>query len=319
MSALELGASLYVPATRRDLLAIANGSRHPELRSVIFCTEDSIRADELELALERLAAVLPRFAPRPRTRRFIRVRGIDVLRRILSMEGVERVDGFVLPKVTRHTLPAYLAPLEGTRFLVMPTLETAEAFDQAEMRHLQRLVSAETIRPRILALRIGGNDLLNLLGVRRAPRRTIYDTAVGHTIAMLAGTFLPHGLSLTAPVFEGLAHAEVLLEEVERDLAHGLFGKTAVHPKQVSLIESAYAVSPEELEMAERVLADGAPAVFQMYDTMCEEATHARWAVMIRARAELYGLTGSAQPARLAEGARGTPRRTKTQGGEKRA
>ncbi|WP_375767277.1 HpcH/HpaI aldolase/citrate lyase family protein [Archangium gephyra] len=295
MSALELGASLYVPASRCDLLAIANGLRHPELRSVIFCTEDSIRADDLERALEQLATVLPRFGPRPHTRRFIRVRNADVLRRILPMPGIERIDGFVLPKVTRHNLPEYLTELEGTRFLVMPTLETAEAFDQVEMRHLQRLLMAETIRPRILALRIGGNDLLNLLGVRRSPRRTIYDTAVGPTIAMLAGTFRPHGLPLTAPVFEGLAHPEVLLEEVERDLAHGLFGKTAVHPDQVSLIESAYAVSPEELEMAERVLAEGAPAVFRMHDTMCEEATHARWAEMIRARAELYGLTGAAR------------------------
>lgn len=299
MNTLELGASLYVPATRLDLLAIANGLRYPELRSVIFCTEDSVRADELEVALERLAAALPRFAPRSRMRRFIRVRSVDVLQRILPMPGLERIDGFVLPKVTRHNLPAYLAPLEGTRFLVMPTLETAEAFDQAEMRHLQQLLSAEEIRPRILALRIGGNDLLNLLGVRRSPRRTIYDTAVGHTIAMLAGTFRPHGLPLTAPVFEGLAHPEVLLEEVERDLAHGLFGKTAVHPEQVSLIESAYAVSPEELEMAEHVLAEGAPAVFRMHDTMCEEATHARWAALIRARAELYGLTGNEQPDRL--------------------
>ena len=299
MNTLELGASLYVPTTRLDLLAIANGLRYPELRSVIFCTEDAIRADELELALERLAAALPRFAPRSRMRRFIRVRSVDVLRRILPMPGLERIDGFVLPKVTRHNLTEYLAPLEGTRFLVMPTLETAEAFDQAEMRQLQRLLSAEELRPRILALRIGGNDLLNLLGVRRSPRRTIYDTALGHTIAMLAGTFRPHGLPLTAPVFEGLAHPEVLLEEVERDLAHGLFGKTAVHPEQVSLIESAYAVSPEELEMAEHVLAEGAPAVFRMHDTMCEEATHARWAALIRARAELYGLSGSEQSERL--------------------
>lgn len=304
MSALELGASLYVPASRRDLLAIANGLRHPALRSVIFCTEDSIREDELELALEHLAAVLPLFAPRPRTRRFIRVRNAGVLRRALALPGIERVDGFVLPKVTRHNLPAYLAELEGTRFLVMPTLETAEAFDQAEMRHLRQLLLADTVQPRVLALRIGGNDLLNLLGVRRSPRRTIYDTAVGHTIAMLAGTFRPHGLPLTAPVFEGLAHPDVLLAEVEQDLAHGLFGKTAVHPEQVSLIESAYAVSPEELEMAEHVLARGAPAVFRMHDTMCEEATHARWAALVRARAELYGLTGGAQPAQLATGTR---------------
>jgi citrate lyase beta subunit len=143
----------------------------------------------------------------------------------------------------------------------------------------------------VLAVRIGGNDLLNLLGVRRSSHRTIYETAVGPTIAMLAGTFLPYGLPLTAPVFEGLAHPEVLLEEVERDLAHGLVGKTAVHPAQVSLIESAYAVRAEELEMTDQLLDPQGPAVFRMHDAMCEEATHVRWAESVRARARLFGVT----------------------------
>lgn len=36
LAAMRLGASLYIPATRTDLAAIANGVKSPGLRSVIF-------------------------------------------------------------------------------------------------------------------------------------------------------------------------------------------------------------------------------------------------------------------------------------------
>ena len=55
-----------------------------------------------------------------------------------------------------------------------------------------------------------------------------------------------------------------------------------------------YAVSPEDLSMAENLLADDAPAVFRMHDTMCERTTHASWARQILERADVYGVTGQA-------------------------
>lgn len=292
MKYLNLGVSLYVPCTRLDLLAVANGERHAGVRSLIFCTEDAVRDDELEASIANLAAVLPRLASRP-VLRFVRVRGPEVLRRVLSLPGIERVDGFVLPKVTRPKLRTYLELLEGQPpFELMPTIETAEAFDPAEMQALRRLLCEPAVRPRILSLRIGGNDLLALLGVRRSPSHTIYQTALGQVVAQLAGAFRPHGFNLTAPVFEGLRHPEVLASEVDLDLAHGLFGKTAVHPEQVKVIESLYSVTSEDLEMAQRLVAAEGPAVFRMHDTMCERATHGTWAQITLERAQIYGVRG---------------------------
>lgn len=291
MTHLRLGASLYVPATRDDLAEIGNGVKYPSLRSVIFCTEDAIRADQLEPAIRKLGEVLPRLKPAPLLR-FIRVRNAHVLGQLLALPGVHNVDGFVLPKTTRHTLRDYLELLSPRDpFLLMPTLETAEAFDAREMAAFREMISDEAVRGRILALRIGGNDLLHLLGVRRSPRRTIYDTALGPVISMLATTFLPHGFALTAPVFEGLAHTEVLQDEVRRDLDHGLLGKTAVHPDQIAQIEAMYAVEREDLDMARAVLDPEVPAVFRMHEVMCEEATHSRWARAILERAEVFGVT----------------------------
>ncbi len=291
MKHLQLGASLYVPATRDDLVALGSGRKYPRLRSLIFCTEDGIRADEVELALHRLGEALPRLEPSPMLR-FVRVRDPRVMERVLALPEIGRVDGFVLPKATRRSMRDYLSLLApGDPFLLMPTLETAEAFDAREMAAFRGLVSDAAVRLRVLALRIGGNDLLHLLGVRRSPRRMIYETALGPVLSMLAATFLPHGLALTAPVFEGLAHPDVLQAEVVRDVEHGFLGKTAVHPDQVALIEAMYAVERHELEMAEAMLAPGVPAVFRMHGVMCEEATHRRWARAVRARAEIFGVT----------------------------
>jgi citrate lyase beta subunit len=290
---LQLGASLYVPATRPDLVAIGNRLKYPALRSVIFCTEDAIRAGDLPLALANLEAALRRFEPAPLLR-FVRVRGPAVLRRLLQMDGVRRLTGFVLPKVGLHNLEEYFALLEGEdSFEVMLTLETAPVFDPAAMATLRGQLLRDCYRRRILSLRIGGNDLFGLLGMRRPRARTVYATSLGPLIAQLVTTFRPHGFNLTGPVFEYLDRSDVLAREVRQDLAHGLFGKTAIHPGQVPVIEAQYRVEARDLEAAEGVLAEGAPPVFRLHDAMCEPATHHTWAALTHARALLYGVTGA--------------------------
>ncbi len=288
---LQLGASLYVPATRDDLVLIANRRKYPALRSVIFCTEDAVRADELRRALENVRDLLRHLEVVPGLLRFIRVRNPLILEALLRLEGVERLNGFVLPKVTRHNLDQFRpAFVSAHPFEVMLTLETVEAFDPHEMAALRRELMAPVYRERVLSLRIGGNDLLNLLGLRRPAGRTIYRTPLSAVIAQLVTTFRPHGFNLTGPVFDYLDQGKVLSREAADDLAYGLFGKTAIHPRQVPLIESAYRVKASELQMAERILDESAPAVFRHRDAMCEPATQHRWASLIRERARLYGV-----------------------------
>jgi len=297
LSPLRLGATLYMPATRTDILAHANGEKLPFLRSMIFCTEDAVRIDELEDALQNLKHALPHFRP-TNALRFIRVRNPQIMSEVLRMPGIQNVDGFVLPKATRKNLGRYLDLLsKADHFLLMPTLEDADVFVHSEMLKFRNMLLKSNAHGRILSLRIGGSDLLHQLGVRRSPERCVYDTALGGVIAMLSGIFIPHGFNLSAPVFEGLAFPRVLAEEVQRDLLHGLFGKTAVHPDQVAEIEEAYRVSPKDFEMASLMLEHSAPAVFRMHDTMCEAATHRRWAQSILERARIYGVEGHPEDA----------------------
>lgn len=286
----ELGASLYVPATRPDLGLISRGERLDQVRSLIFCTEDAVNNADLAFALENLRHALAMMRCASPRMRFVRVRNPAVLAEVLAMPGAERLDGFVLPKVTRAVLPEYLGLLRDPGHLIMPTLETREVFEEREMLALRRLLERDSVRERVLALRIGGNDLFALLGMRRPRGRTLYQTPLGQVIARLVTTFRPSGLNLSAPVFEYLEDAHTLQREVEEDLAHGLVGKTAVHPDQVPIIESCYRVHATDLEMAELILSDDAPAVFRMHDAMCEPATHRNWAEGLRKSASCFGL-----------------------------
>ncbi|MES2932481.1 MAG: HpcH/HpaI aldolase/citrate lyase family protein [Pseudomonadota bacterium] len=285
-----LGASLYVPTTHKDLQQIANGDLLGDLRSVIFCTEDAVADSELSYGLFNLSLVLQQMVERPGTERFVRVRNPDVMERVLAMQGVEKLTGFVLPKSTRHNFDAYFRQVRKSQFMLMPTLETAEVFDDAEMKLFRQCLEQPGVRDHILALRIGGNDLLALLGMRRPRNMTIYRTPLGPVISKLVTIFRPYGFVLTAPVFEHLDNAALLAQEVEEDLAHGMVGKTAIHPNQVGLIEQHYRVQRNDVEVALRIMDEASPAVFKMHDSMCEVATHRAWAHGVVEQARVFGI-----------------------------
>jgi citrate lyase beta subunit len=285
--ALALGATLYLPATRADLHVALFGGRVPGLRSAVVDLEDAVRDDDVPLALARLAALL-RTIPEGGPAVFVRPRDPAMLSRILLMPGAERLAGFVLPKVSADTLPLWPMAELAPAHRLMPTLETREALDSAEMRRLREQLL--TVRERVLVLRIGGNDLLNAMGLRRARTRTAYEGPLGPAIARLVGEFAPWGFPLSAPVMERYDDPLLLREEVARDVEHGLLTKTAIHPAQVGVIQGALAVGLDELAEARLILADDAPAVFAADGAMCEPATHRRWAALLVRRAALFGV-----------------------------
>jgi len=291
--AKSLGASLYVPANHKNLAEIAGGERLPQARSLIFCLEDAIADRDLSWSLFNLSMVLANMHTAASAQRFVRVRNPEVLARVLAMPGAAKLDGFVLPKITRHNFDSYFRLVRDTDHVLMPTLETAEVFDDAEMRLLRAVFEAPGVRHRILALRIGGNDLLALLGLRRPRGMTIYRTPLGPVIARLVTTFRPYGFMLTAPVFEYLDLPDLLDQEVNEDLAYGMVGKTAIHPTQIAPIEQHYKVRPQDLAVARALLDPSAPAVFRMQDAMCEVATHRAWAERMVEQSRLFGAHGA--------------------------
>lgn len=293
-SPFALGATLYMPATRDDILDLACGSRIPELRSLVVCLEDAVAATDVDNALVNLHGLLVRLDARGgRPRRapllFVRPRNAQMAAMLNDWPLMKHVDGFVVPKLTLGTLPAWAAAVSNPALGLMPTLETADVFDPGAMVELGLALNA-SLAQRVIALRIGGNDLMGCLGLRRDPARTLYSTPMAYVIPMLAGVMGAQGFALTAPVFERLDTPCLLREELALDLAHGLVGKTAIHPSQIGPIQEALRVSREDLDTARRIASNAAPAVFLHNDAMCEPATHRKWSLNILERARWHGV-----------------------------
>lgn len=289
MSAIELGATLYMPALQSAAAArLAYGSM-PSLRSIAICLEDSIRDDQVDQALGELRQILLQFAMRePAIKVYVRPRDINMLERISAFQGIDRIEGFVLPKVCTITLPLWLSALMHDDHRIMPTIEGEEAFDRAALARL-----CDQLRPyieRVTAVRIGGNDILGMLGIRRSRVRSAYEGPLGNVIRDIAGTFIPAGFDVAAPVFEHFTALDVLQQEVEQDIEHGLLTKSAIHPTQIDPIQSVYRPSAMDMAEARTILHASTPAVFGSNGSMCEPATHARWAQTIIARARVHGV-----------------------------
>ena len=288
-----LGATLYVPATRTDLTAVLLDGRVADLRSAVLCLEDGILPEHTPAALFQLSRFLRDLARRGEGARpalFVRPRSPEMLAHVLRLPGADRLDGVVAPKCTAETLPAWLDALAGTRLRLMPTLETREAFDPIALRAFR--VGVLNAGERVLLVRIGGNDLLQLLGVRRMSGRTAYEGPLGAAISQIVCTLAPWGVPLSAPVMDDFSDPDLLRREAEQDLGFGLVTKTAIHPRQVAVIQAVYGVAAGELNAAEAVAATDAPAVFAQNGALAEPATHRRWARGVLARAAAFGVRG---------------------------
>ncbi len=286
-SYMALGATLYMPATRPDIAKILNQEKLARLRSVVICTEDAVLEQELASALINLRSALERLRPSSMLR-FIRPRNADVLAQLVRIPEIKRIDGFVLPKVSENNLSRYAEiTARVPELILMPTLETEVAFSRKQLDLLcHRLTEVENP---ILCLRIGGNDLLGLLKLRRPKYLTVYDTPLRNIINDIVLTFRPAGYALSAPVFEHLDSHETLQREVDLDIAHGLLTKTAIHPTQIPVIERAYRVCQRDRELARQITKKNAPAVFKLNSQMVEPATHFAWAEQLLLQAEFYG------------------------------
>lgn len=290
-----LGAALYVPAVHTDLAAILRGEKLRHVKEIIICTEDAIAAHELPMALANLHAALDA-CPKPSSRYcFLRPRHPAIFADIMAHpQALTCFSGAVLPKFCADNMATWLAEMprqraDGTPFWLMPTLETRAVFDRNAMAHLAAALADSSWAAQILTLRIGGNDLLALLNMRRPRGTTLYETALGKVIADLVTTFIPHGFRLSAPVFEYLDDRATLAREIIADLNHGLTGKTAIHPDQVRWIESHYAVQACDLQAAKVILQPDAKGVFRLDGAMCEPATHRPWAEKVVASAQVFG------------------------------
>lgn len=312
-SPYALGATLYMPIVHPDALDVLLGRKVVGLRSVVLCLEDALAETDVEAGLatlRRLVGALldaPPRDPAATPLAFLRPRNLDMAARIATWDGLDAAfHGIVAPKVRPTRVSAWRKAVEGTELLLMPTLETEEILDPVAVRDLRDELVAEG-GGRILALRVGGNDLLSCLGLRRMRGATLYEGPLVGAVSTLLGLMVPAGFRLTSPVFEILDQPGVFAEELRRDVAWGFVGKTAIHPSQVPAVHTAFAVAPDDLLAAERILDAEALAVFKHGGAMCEPATHRAWARSVVERHAVHGLTSTDATAPGSEPAESLP------------
>ncbi|MBY3157230.1 HpcH/HpaI aldolase/citrate lyase family protein [Rhizobium laguerreae] len=297
-SPFELGATLYMPVLQKDALEYIAGRKLPKLRSMVLCLEDAlletdvlVGLDTLEKTLIRIGQVKAEAEDKRFPLVFVRPRNLEMARRISEMAGIHNIDGFVAPKVRPGDHEKWVNAVRDTDLYIMPTLETPEVFDVGAMTAL-RDEFLSNAPDRVLALRVGGNDLMSCLGLRRVGKTTLYEGPLFYTISMLMSVMKSKGFDLTAPVFEILDEEDqkALRDEVTRDVNFGFVGKTIIHPSQIDIVQNAFRVTGSDFEAAKRILDVDAPAVFKFGGSMCEPATHRSWAQRMLSRAEVYGV-----------------------------
>lgn len=304
--AMDLGATLYMPVVHPAISEVVAGRKVPALRSVVLCLEDALEGARVAEGLTALRALIAGLEPRipapggpgrapPRTRRgygpllFIRPRSLSMARDLAALPGIGLADGLVAPKIAHDTLAGWWEIARATGLALMPTLERPWVFDPGALSEFGAAIEGLEL-DLLRALRIGGNDLLGALALRRELGRTVYEGPLLSALSQAVCILGARGLPLTAPVFDQLDDIDTLAREAARDAAFGFLAKTAVHPAQIPVIERAFAVPAETLAQAREILAEGARAVFRQGGAMAEPATHRAWAERILVRAASYGI-----------------------------
>jgi citrate lyase subunit beta / citryl-CoA lyase len=230
---------LYVPGDRPDTVAKALAAGADV---VVVDLEDAVAPDRKEYARAATADLLSEPPPVPV---HVRINAPDDpesaadLRALAALPALAGLAGLRLPKVSS---PAHVrrtaAAAPGLPLYAL--LESASAVEHA--------YAIATAHPALRGIALGEADLRADLGVRDE-----------------AGLDWPRSRVVVAARAAGLApppqsvHPDVrdlagLAASCARGRALGLFGRAAVHPRQLPVIEAAYLPTPEEVERAEAVL-----------------------------------------------------------------
>jgi len=312
--AYRVGGLLYTPALKKGVDIKILNNEIKDLTSAAFCLEDSIHDSALEAAEANLSEMLTNIYSSGRSdlpMLFIRIRSPEHMKHIHELLGETEnvVAGYILPKFDLSNAERYLELAGefnrngGRKIYIMPILESNAVADPGtRLGTLLRLKEImEPYKEYILNVRVGGNDLSNLYGLRRSVERNIYEIGVirdilVNIISIFADTYIVSG-----PVWEyfGKNKSDCLWEngfrrEIELDLLNGFIGKTCIHPSQLPVFRDCMRVRRADLEDAKKILNCGknGMAVAKSADgsRMNEFKTHRKWAERIYILSEIYGV-----------------------------
>jgi citrate lyase beta subunit len=249
----------------------------------------------------------------------------------LSAQHLEILSGFNFPKFDTSNGGEYLTQLENLnnknsqKLYGMPILESEElAYREKRVQDLKEIENIlKPYKELILNIRVGATDFSSLFALRRGIDFTVYDlAAVKECLADIINYFnrAEGGYVISGPVWEYFSTAgylnlhevktdgfyqrilnhkvlvnkavDGLLKEVILDKTNGFIGKTIIHPSQIKYVNALQAVTEEEYNDAQQIIASDAGGVVKSLsgNKMNEINPHRSWAERIICRAEAYGV-----------------------------
>lgn len=228
-----LGATLYMPATRPNILEDIYKQKQNGLTSIVIDLEDAVGDLEVQKAEKcfaegilsiwhKMNSGLLHFYEFPLL--FFRVRNLAQFNRVLKNlgEAIELLTGVVIPKFAAETGKEFLMKTAEIStndhpFYMMPILESDKIIKKetrwGELLEIKQLLDA--YREYVLNVRIGATDFSGLYGIRRSADTTVYDIAVlRDCIADIINVFqrsdCPYVIS--GPVWEYFSSKERMLK-----------------------------------------------------------------------------------------------------------
>ena len=282
IDALELGGTLFVPASHKHLKAVLSGKKYPELRSVVIDFEDGLASTDRPQALHKLDDILDDLEE-VKLLRFIRPQNPQMLKGFLQRKNIKKIDGFILPKFGLENASEYLSIIQNNNF--MPSIEGQELFDIQQLQKLREVLLPH--QDQIICIRFGAQDMLRQLGLRQ--NGSIYNMlAPAQVIANLITTFKLTGFNISAPVYPNFSDIEGFQKEIIYELNNGLISKTIIHPNQVTPINELYKTTQQELDEARAILSQPS-GVINLDGKMGEVTTQSVWAKQILSSYQHYG------------------------------
>lgn len=240
---------LYVPAHRHDLFAkAATGPAD----AIVLDLEDAVPAEAKTLARANVAAWLRDPSRARQVRTWIRVDS-SALSVDLSAAAWPGLAGLLVAKVSRTALDKaqeVLSVLENERRLPQNSIRAIGLVeDAATLENLAGL----TGHPRLRTLGLGEADLFaDLRLTRTAATAAAIDSLRLRVVTACAAAGLDAPVAPTSISYRDLEQLTASTQAL-KDL--GFRSRTAIHPKQVPVINEVFTPSAEELAAAERTIA----------------------------------------------------------------
>lgn len=310
----SVGALLYCPANKETIVHSLVQEKFGSHYSLALCLEDTINDDCVKEAEQKLVHTIQTLFSFSKTRQFfiprifIRVRESGQIINLMKRFGDsgELITGFIIPKFSLENADAFINTISFVNqnserpIYMMPIFESPTLIDlQNRYRILYTLKEKlDSIEELVLNIRVGGNDLCHMFGLRRGSDESIHGLKPVSDILSDIMTVFGMDYVVSGPVWEyynGDHWDTGLTKELKEDRSCGFIGKTVIHPNQIALVNRAYQVSPKDLDDAKSILnwdADSPSFVSGSVEKerMNEYKTHSNWALKTILLSEVYGV-----------------------------